>query len=534
MQDIDVQGPGLLLHQLIESASEADLRYLVEPEILSVLDALRGGGLGTEELRHAAGAIVDLESILSQSASRIRVLELLSSAKLTELEERLGRPPKTLTEISGMELGILHEFFGIDSRQVIRQSNLIAEALEPSYGLFDHQRDAVKRLRASLADNGRRALLHLPTGVGKTRTAMHVVAASLTEHDPSLVVWLASGRELLEQAVEAFQTAWHSLGNRQVNVYGMWGQQSPDLDDFTDGFLAIGLGKAWATMSAKDADWAARLSARTRLVVFDEAHQCVAPTYRRVVEELTLDYRCALLGLSATPGRTWDDIDEDGHLSEFFDGTKVELRVPSDNPIQYLVEQGYLSQTMFRTLLAEPGVVLGSGELARLADEFDVSSDTLAALSLRHQYVAAVYTAIVDLLRGGHTRVLVFAASVAQARTLTALLAIEGIRCNVVSASTTTQARGRAIRKFKSEDPGPMVLLNYGVLTTGFDAPAATAVVIARPTRSLVLFSQMVGRGIRGPRAGGTDICEIVTVVDPDIPGFGDIAEAFLNWEDVW
>ena len=44
----------------------------------------------------------------------------------------------------------------------------------------------------------------------------------------------------------------------------------------------------------------------------------------------------------------------------------------------------------------------------------------------------------------------------------------------------------------------------------------------------------MVGRAIRGPKAGGTETCVIVTVVDPSLPGFGDVVSAFLNWEDVW
>ena len=79
-----------------------------------------------------------------------------------------------------------------------------------------------------------------------------------------------------------------------------------------------------------------------------------------------------------------------------------------------------------------------------------------------------------------------------------------------------------------------MVVVNYGVLTTGFDAPATSAAVIARPTRSLVLYSQMVGRATRGTRAGGNDEAEIVTVVDPHLPGFGSVADAFKNWEDVW
>jgi hypothetical protein len=44
----------------------------------------------------------------------------------------------------------------------------------------------------------------------------------------------------------------------------------------------------------------------------------------------------------------------------------------------------------------------------------------------------------------------------------------------------------------------------------------------------------MVGRAIRGPKAGGNESAEIVTVVDSALTGFGDVEEAFLNWEDVW
>ena len=53
-------------------------------------------------------------------------------------------------------------------------------------------------------------------------------------------------------------------------------------------------------------------------------------------------------------------------------------------------------------------------------------------------------------------------------------------------------------------------------------------------TKSLVLYSQMVGRAIRGKTAGGNEKAEIVTVVDTALPGFGDLSKAFTNWEDVW
>jgi hypothetical protein len=44
----------------------------------------------------------------------------------------------------------------------------------------------------------------------------------------------------------------------------------------------------------------------------------------------------------------------------------------------------------------------------------------------------------------------------------------------------------------------------------------------------------MIGRAIRGPKSGGNEVSEIVTVIDDGLPGFGDLSEAFLNWEDVW
>ena len=150
------------------------------------------------------------------------------------------------------------------------------------------------------------------------------------------------------------------------------------------------------------------------------------------------------------------------------------------------------------------------------------------------QYVAVVLDAVESLLKAGHKRMLVFAASVELTRLLAAVLNMRGVEGYAITGGTSKQARSNAVRAFKSNVTQSIVLVNYGVLTTGFDAPKASAGVIARPTKSLVLYSQMIGRLIRGPKAGGTESCEVVTVVDTRLPGFGDIAEAFSNWEDIW
>ena len=529
-------GLGLTVHQFLKSISDRELRRFLDPGVLSVLDAIYGGRIAGDDLRRVAQTIVDFDVMLGEDEGRRLVLGLLPEKKRAELEDRVGRrtQPAGGDDWTDAEVRRLRDFFGLVEERIVPPTVQPTDTITPAYGLFDHQRNAVWKLTPLLAQDERRAVLHLPTGVGKTRTAMHVVADSLRAYEPSLVVWLASGKELLEQAAVAFKEAWTHLGTRPLQIGTMWGDRMPDLDGFSDGFLAVGLAKGWAVISSTDPDWAARLALRVRLVVFDEAHQSIASTYKRITDDLTLDFRCALLGLTATPGRTWADIDKDGELAEFFSGNKVTLDVPGENPIEYLINNGFLARPIFRTLFSRPGLSINDSELARIASALDIPEEIVTALSMSEQYVTAVLGAIEELLAAGHRRVLVFAATVAHARVLTAILVARDIRSEVVTSLTPGRVREHAIRTFKSDDDVPMVLVNFGVLTTGFDAPKASAAVIARPTKSLVLYSQMVGRAIRGPKAGGTEACEILTVVDPSLPGFGDVAAAFLNWEDVW
>ena len=103
-----------------------------------------------------------------------------------------------------------------------------------------------------------------------------------------------------------------------------------------------------------------------------------------------------------------------------------------------------------------------------------------------------------------------------------------------MDANTPRALRDRKITEYKENTEESMIICNFGVLTTGFDAPRTTAVIIARPTKSLVLYSQMVGRAIRGPRVGGSKECTVVTVTDTSLPGFNNIINAFNNWDDVW
>jgi superfamily II DNA or RNA helicase len=75
-------------------------------------------------------------------------------------------------------------------------------------------------------------------------------------------------------------------------------------------------------------------------------------------------------------------------------------------------------------------------------------------------------------------------------------------------------------------------VVNYGVLTTGFDAPKTENIVICRPTFSEVLYEQIVGRGLRGSKFGGTNKCTIIDFCD-NYQRFGD-QQAYNRFREFW
>jgi superfamily II DNA or RNA helicase len=268
----------------------------------------------------------------------------------------------------------------------------------------------------------------------------------------------------------------------------------------------------------------------------DEAHQSIAPTYRALIDGLSNAGQSeAILGLTATPGRTWNDVAADEQLAEFFGGSKVVLEVPGyDNPVEYLLSEGYLAKPTFSQIRYTPELSPTPAELKQLAQLDDFSEEILERLAADTARSLAIIEAVRKLIEEGHKRIILFATSVQHAEDLTAALAAYGIEAHAVLGETPAGRRSAILKLFKGAAPQPIVVCNFGVLTTGFDAPKTSAAIIARPTKSLVLFSQMVGRATRGPKAGGNARCEILTVHDPSYPGFGDVAEAFFNWEDVW
>ena len=535
---------GLALPTLLREAKPPALRKLIGVSATEILEGLDPELVAGNRIGEIAARLIEPSEALQNPDIRDQIIDLLPLPKARELASRLEIEVEKDRNIyrdlrqTASDDSILPElfsFFGVvpDMRAPTDTAPSVA-TVKTAYGLFNHQRTAAAKVSHVLYTPPRKVVLHMPTGSGKTRTAMHILANHLLRNGPTLVCWLAQSAELLDQAANEFERAWHCLGNRPVNLQRFWGHRNPDLMTARDGLIVAGLGKMYAFDKLNPAKML-RLADRTSLIVIDEAHQAIAPTYASVLTALyTKRPNNALLGLTATPGRTWSDITEDQKLSDYFEGQKVTLEVEGYNdPVNFLIEEGYLAKPVFHTLNSGAGLVLSKKDAQRLSNAIDVPDSFLERIGADTQRNLKIISVIEELMKR-HQRVIVFAPSVGNARLLCAILASRNLESEVITSQTNKSQRERIIKRFRSDAEAPMVLINYGVLTTGFDAPTISAAVIARPTKSLVLYSQMVGRATRGPQADGNTEAEIVTVVDPHLPGFGSIADAFKNWEDVW
>jgi len=418
----------------------------------------------------------------------------------------------------------------LDEQEII--PFLQMKLLQAEYPLFEHQRKAVHELNTLLYSDNKRVLLHMPTGAGKTRTAMNVICNHFRLNEPTTVVWFANTEELCEQAMEEFEKAWKLLGNRELNAIRYWGGSNVDISEIKDGFIVAGLAKIYNLLD-KSAASISKLAAHSSLIIMDEAHMAIAPTYKLILNTIT-SFDASLLGLSATPGRTWNDPDADEELAIFFGKKKVTLKIHGyNNPVDYLVENGYLAKVKNTSLLYNNGLEVTEADLKYLKDYLQLPDKFLLDLS-QDQQRNILITKKVEELVTKHKRIILFALNVAHSNLLATVLQGRGINAFSVTSKTDPYQRKRLINMFKTDSEDTIVLCNYGILTTGFDAPKTSCAVIARPTDSLVLYSQMVGRAIRGINAGGNEEAEIVTVVDTSLPGFDQVANSFFNWEDVW
>ena len=271
-----------------------------------------------------------------------------------------------------------------------------------------------------------------------------------------------------------------------------------------------------------------------KLVVFDEAHRSVAPTFTSVMQDLGLtrwrrSHEPLLIGLTATPYRGHDQ-EETRRLVNRYGNNRLDAGAfASDCPEDVIREL----QAMRVLARADHSVIEGS-RVTLSSEELRQSGQTpwlprsvenrIAADAVRTRRIVEAYF---ENIRPDWPA-LIFATSVEHSQIVAALLTSMGVKSRAVSASTDTSSRRRIVEEFRAGEI--QALVNYGIFREGFDAPKTRAIIVARPVYSPNLYFQMIGRGLRGVKNGGNDRCLIFNVSD-NIDNFQrKLAFSELDW----
>lgn len=515
----DIRARGTMAERLLAAVGAGPLRDQLPQSVQSAATS-RLGRLSDVQVAELTLGVYGIETLFNcrealQVAGLQPPVQWAGSYQAKQFVKELGFPP----EFGGFEGGSREPSLDVDG----------PITLPP---LHDFQEAALNRIRdlilSSTNGSGGRGLLSLPTGAGKTRIAVEAVVRLLRDGGmKSPVLWIAQSDELCEQAVQAWRAVWRSCGpTERLRISRFWAANDADYHEGGHQVVVATMQKLNARLERPEYEWLSKAS----FVIIDEAHLAVSQSYTRILHWLGLVRRETprpVLGLTATPFRGGEG--ETDRLAARFSRNRLDEGILGDDTYSTLQNMGVLAE-VDHEVLAGSELELNDSELAQV-ETMGLSWLPRSAEQRLGNDAGRTGMLLDSLLRlPDHWPILVFATSVDNAHTLAALLNTNGVRAASIYADMRAGARRHYVEEFRRGSV--RVLTNYGVLTTGFDAPAVRAIFVARPTFSPVLYQQMVGRGLRGPRNGGKERCLIINIEDT-FRQFGDQL-AFREFDFLW
>ena len=398
--------------------------------------------------------------------------------------------------------------------------NFNAQTIIPADGnnprmLYEHQIDAMRKLDEINKKDGFKSILVLPTGGGKTLTAVYWLLKNAVDKGKK-ILWIAHRHLLLEQAADTFALNAYSkdmINRTKFKCRIISGEHDKPIHIKPDDNILI-CGKDSIIRNLDYlSDW---LDGEDIYLIIDEAHHAVARSYRKIIDYIYDNAKSVkMLGLTATPERTSEN--ERGALYKLF----------SDNivysvDLNELINKGILAKPIFdeHTTNQHFAGELGVKDI-QMIQNFDrlpeYISEYIAANKERNAFIVDTY--IKNKEKYGQT--LVFAVNQDHAIALAALFNKSGVKEDYIISSVRDMITGITIsnkdndRKIEQYKKGKLeVLINVNILTEGTDLPQTHTVFLARPTTSKILMTQMVGRALRGEKAGGTKEAYIVSFID--------------------
>lgn len=324
--------------------------------------------------------------------------------------------------------------------------------------LRPYQKEALDAILSAEKQNITKQLVVLPTGAGKTILFSHL---PLIRENTLPMLVLAHREELLNQAKDKISSANPNLtigieqaekkaGNVQVvvaSVATLGRNNTPRILEYDKNYF--------------------------KTIIIDEAHHAAAPSYKRIIDYFNPDF---ILGVTATPQRS-----DSTRLTDVFQ------EIVYYKSIQNLIDEGWLCPLVgyrvnTKTDISRVEIQNGEYNQSQLEEEINNLERNLG--------IVAAYNNLAN-----STKTIVFAAGIAHAKSLAETFEENGTPVRVIIGTTPSEERQDTLSKFRSGDV--KVIVNVGVLTEGFDEPSLQTIILAKPTRSTLLYTQIVGRGTR-------------------------------------
>ncbi|KAL1984633.1 hypothetical protein VTN96DRAFT_8855 [Rasamsonia emersonii] len=357
---------------------------------------------------------------------------------------------------------------------------------EPSTGirLRQYQEECIQSVLDHIAKGHKRLGVSLATGSGKTVIFTQLIGRIPPRNgtaDQSLII--VHRKELVEQAAHHCRLAYP---DKMVEIE-MANNKASGAADITIASIQTLLSKD--RIKKFDPD-------RFKLVLVDEAHHIVSPSYREALGHFGLNQASenspTLVGVSATFFR--------------FDGLKLGAAI--DHIVYHkdyvdMIGEKWLADAVFTTVKSEADLSrvrkdkFGDFAIGQLSEA--VNTQTTNNITVRAWLANA----------SDRRSTLVFCVDTEHVRRLTDTFREHGIDARYITASTPTHVRNEQLQAFKNQEFP--VLLNCGLFTEGTDIPNVDCVLLARPTRSKSLLIQMIGRGLR--LYPGKKNCHIIDMV---------------------
>ena len=341
-----------------------------------------------------------------------------------------------------------------------------------SKSLRPYQQELLGNIRATLQYINEPIMMQLPTGGGKTVIAAHLLRDYLTGRRKA--VWLTHRKELASQTENMLFNAGISATS---NIKWTPGTKAPRIANGVVILMAQTVGRrtrdiaadVWGNYDVND------------LLIIDEAHHAVAKGWERAIHQ----WPGKVLGMTATP---WRLSRKEGFDHLFGNNLILGPQVGELQNDEFLCQANVL-------VPGKDNLILGG----KVASHLDYTEKGIEAANTKEVMTARALKFWKEHVAQRQT--IVYAVSIGHAENLAALFSEEGIPAEAIHTKTDADTRAQAISNFANGRLS--VLVNVAIATEGFDLPDASCIVIARPTKSLSLYLQMVGRGLRPKSDGG-------------------------------